>query len=64
MVMTIREFDVKGCYKEWDAKLGREEPGEMLGGRRGMFGYRAYQQMKVTGKPADGMPVRVCKREV
>lgn len=63
MLLTIREFDVEAAYKEWDAKLGREKPGDMLDGRRGMFGHRAYQQMKVTAKPVDGMPARVSKRK-
>lgn len=27
-------------------------------------GYRAYQQMKATAKPCDGMPMRVKKRVV
>lgn len=38
MVMTLRYFDIKADYEEWDRKLGREKPGEILGGRRGMFG--------------------------
>jgi len=36
--LTLREFDIKGAYEEWDRKLGREKPGDMLDGRRGMFG--------------------------
>lgn len=62
MAMTVREFDVRAEYEVWDRKMGREKPGEMLEGRRGMFGYRAYQQMKVTAKPADGMPASVKRR--
>lgn len=38
LAMTIREFNVVAAYEEWDRKLGREKPGDMLGGRRGMFG--------------------------
>ncbi|KUJ06776.1 cytochrome P450 [Mollisia scopiformis] len=59
MALTIREFDITACYEEWDRKLGREKPGEMLDGKRGMFGHRAFQEMKATAKPVDGMPVRV-----
>ena len=78
MVMTLRDFDIKAEYEEWDRSLGREKPGEMLDGKRGMFGkvqvqllqsnanllkgQRAYQQLKATAKPADGMPVRVTRR--
>ncbi|KAE9371570.1 cytochrome P450 [Stipitochalara longipes BDJ] len=63
MVMTLRDFDIKAEYEEWDLALGREKPGEMLDGRRGMFGHRAYQQLKATAKPADGMPVKVTRRK-
>jgi hypothetical protein len=38
LVMTVRDFDVVGAYEEWDRQLGREKPGDMLGGKRGMFG--------------------------
>ena len=38
MAMTLRDYDIKAEYEEWDRALGREKPGEMLGGRRGMFG--------------------------
>lgn len=38
MVMTLRDFEVEARYEEWDRMLGREKPGEILGGRRGMFG--------------------------
>lgn len=64
MVMTIREFDVQAAYEEWDRKLGRENPGSVLEGRRGMFGDRAYQEMKATAKPSDGMPARVSRRRI
>ncbi|KAG4438810.1 hypothetical protein IFR05_005701 [Cadophora sp. M221] len=64
MVMTLRDFDISSAYEEWDRMLGREKPGEMLDGRRGMFGTRAYQQMKTTAKPSDDMPARVKRRVV
>jgi len=38
MVMTLRDFDISSAYEEWDRMMGREEPGGMLDGRRGMFG--------------------------
>lgn len=38
MVMTLRDFDIKAEYEEWDRTLGREKPGDMLDGKRGMFG--------------------------
>ena len=38
LAMTLREFDFKEDYETWDRKLGREKPGDILGGRRGMFG--------------------------
>jgi len=62
MVLTLRDFDISAEYEEWDRKMGREKPGETLDGRRGMFEYRAYQVMKATAKPADGLPVRVKRR--
>ncbi|PVH73910.1 cytochrome P450 monooxygenase-like protein [Cadophora sp. DSE1049] len=64
MVMTLREFDIGSAYEEWDRMMGREKPGEMLDGKRGMFGTRAYQQMKATAKPSDDMPVKVKRRVV
>jgi len=38
LAMTVRDFDVVTAYEEWDRKLGREKPGDMLNGKRGMFG--------------------------
>ncbi|KAF8861636.1 cytochrome P450 [Acephala macrosclerotiorum] len=64
MAMTVRKFDVEAAYEEWDRKLGREDPGSVLEGRRGRFGDRAYQEMKATAKPSDGMPARVSRREL
>ncbi|KAH8816397.1 cytochrome P450 monooxygenase-like protein [Xylogone sp. PMI_703] len=61
LAMTAREFDIKAAYEEWDRKLGREKPGDILGGRRGMFGYRAYQELIASAKPVDGLPAKVTK---
>lgn len=38
MALTLREFDISAVYEEFDRALGREKPGEMLDGKRGMFG--------------------------
>lgn len=38
LACTIRDFDVKDAYEEWDRRLGREDPGGILGGKRGVFG--------------------------
>jgi len=36
--MTLRDFDFVEDYVAWDRMLGREKPGDILDGRRGMFG--------------------------
>lgn len=38
LALTVRNFEICAAYEEWDRKMGREKPGEMLDGRRGMFG--------------------------
>jgi cytochrome P450 len=38
LAMTLRDFDIKADYETWDKRLGREKPGDILDGRRGMFG--------------------------
>lgn len=38
MVLTLRDFDVRDAYEEYDRSLGRVEPGSILGGKRGNFG--------------------------
>jgi cytochrome P450 len=38
LAMTLRDFDIKADYETWDKKLGREQLGDILNGRRGMFG--------------------------
>lgn len=64
MALTLREFDILDASKEWDEKLGRKLPGDMLDGKRGMFGYRSFQTLVVTSKPIDGMPAIVKRRVV
>lgn len=62
MSLTLREFVFEDGYEEWDRKLGREKPGEMLDGMRGAFGYRAYQVLMASAKPVDNMPLRVKRK--
>jgi cytochrome P450 len=38
MATTCRTYDVVARYEDWDRKMGREKPGDTLGGKRGMFG--------------------------
>jgi hypothetical protein len=38
LAMTLRDFDFEEDYETWDRNLGREKPGDILDGRRGMFG--------------------------
>jgi len=54
LVMTLREFDVKGAYEEWDARgLGKSKGVKMVNGER------AYQISVGAAHPADGFPCRV-----
>ena len=52
LVMTLREFDIKPAYEEWDRIKGKPEP-------RTVDGERAYQVLDGTTRPADGFPCRV-----
>ena len=52
LVMMIREFDISICYEEWDRIHGTKGP-------KTVNGERAYQALKGTTRPADGMPCRV-----
>lgn len=52
LVMTIRDFDVKACYEEWDHMKGRTGP-------KTVNGERAYQVLNGTTRPAEGFPCRV-----
>ncbi|KAL3419819.1 P450 monooxygenase [Phlyctema vagabunda] len=62
LAMTLRDFDIKAEYEEWDRMHGRDKPGDVLEGRRGVLGERAYQVLVASAKPADGMPVRIQRR--
>jgi cytochrome P450 len=43
LALTLRDFDIEDGYEDWDRKLGREKPGETLGGKRGMFGEKSFK---------------------
>ena len=50
MVMTLREFNIKSCYEEWDQVRSERRT-------RTVDGERAYQVLH--GRPADGFPCRI-----
>ena len=52
MVMTLRNFNVRSGYEEWDRIRGKSGP-------RTVSGERAYQVLDGTTRPADGFPCRV-----
>ena len=52
MVMTLREFDFKSSYEEWDHIRGNTGP-------RTVSGERAYQVLDGTTRPADGFPCKI-----
>jgi len=54
MVMTLREFDVKSSYEDWDRVHGKPGP-------KTVSGERAYQVLDGTTRPADGFPCRVAR---
>lgn len=54
MVMTLREFNIKPSYGEWDQVRGKPGP-------RTVSGERAYQVLNGTTRPADGFPCRVTR---
>ena len=54
MVMTLREFDIRPSYDEWDRDQGSEK-----GSKKTVNGERAYQVLKGTTRPADGFPCRI-----
>ena len=55
LVMTLREFDVKAAYDEWDTL----HPSK---GIKTANGERAFQVSKGAAHPADGFPCRVSLR--
>lgn len=51
LALTVREFDVRAAYEEWD----RLNPGK--GGR--VNGERAYQVLMGSAHPQGGFPCRI-----
>jgi cytochrome P450 len=51
MALTVREFEVIPGYEEYDKQRGVKS--------KTVFGERAYQILRATAKPAQGMPARV-----
>ena len=56
LAMTVREFDVRDMYEEWD----RRYPSK---GIKEVFGERAYQVPQGAAHPVDGFPCKVSMRE-
>lgn len=54
---TVRMFEVRPGYAEWDSLRGRGS-GEMGKGME-VAGERAYQVLVGSAKPREGMPARV-----
>jgi hypothetical protein len=48
VTLTIREFEVRNAYKEFDEKMGRPNPGGIEGGTRGAFGKPPLSTIKVS----------------
>ncbi|MCJ1323085.1 hypothetical protein MMC15_008436 [Xylographa vitiligo] len=56
LALTVREFDVRDAYKEWDELYPRK-------GIKTVEGERAYQIEKGGAHPADRFPCRVSSRK-
>ena len=52
MVMTLRAFNIRASYDEWDNDRGNKAPGTVNK-------ERMYHVLKGTTRPADGFPCRV-----
>lgn len=52
LALTIREFDIKDAYEEFDALKGNEKGGSVNG-------QRAYMMLRGGGHPADYYPCKV-----
>ena len=55
LALTVREFDIKPAYEEWNAKNPRK-------GLRIVAGYQAYQVDEGAAHPSDHFPCRVYTR--
>ena len=56
MVLMLREFTIEVAYEELDRQR------RVKGVTRTPEGERAYQVLKGTAKPVDGMPCRIRRR--
>jgi len=52
LAMTIREFDIRATFQEWEQVNGRKGPNTVNG-------EIAYQSLDGTNRPRDGFPCRV-----
>ena len=52
LIMTVREFEIKSAYEEWD----RLNPSK---GQKRVNGDRAYQILSGAAHPSDGLPCQV-----
>ena len=52
LALAVREFNIQECFEEWDRMNGVIE-------EKFVEGERAYQVLKGTMRPVEGMPVRV-----
>ena len=57
LVMTVREFDIRDAYEEWDSVHPMKEIKDVRG-------ERCYQVSQGAAHPADGFPCRVSIRKV
>ena len=55
LALTVREFDIRGAYEEWDEL----HPGK---GSKTAWGERAYQVFSGAAHPADRFPRKVTLR--
>lgn len=61
MALMLRSFDTTVAYDELDARDAKD--GLPMRTRTTPDGERAYQVLKASAKPVDGMPARVTKRQ-
>lgn len=68
LAMTLREFDVRAAYDELgelaqDGSLWAAEPNFRKGPQE-VFGERMHQILLAAGKPSEGMPAKVMRRQM
>ena len=68
LAMTLREFDFKTSYEELEALMGDgtlwAKDASFRSGPMEVFGERMHQVLLAAGKPSEGMPCRVTKRDM